>query len=74
MSKPIVKMCMGVSQGRQHYVGERGDMPGAQRFEASAPAADSLLREYSFSVGNVAARARTCSRRSLRRTEVFAAA
>ncbi|MEP6739201.1 MAG: transketolase [Caldimonas sp.] len=48
---------LGVAQGWQRYVGERGDMLGVDRFGASAPAAI-LLREYGFSVDNVMARAR----------------
>ncbi len=48
---------LGVSQGWQRYVGERGDMLGVERFGASAPA-DVLLREYGFSVENVVARAK----------------
>ena len=37
--------------------GDRGDVLGVERFGASAPA-DILLREYGFTVDNVAARAR----------------
>jgi transketolase len=48
---------LGVAQGWQRYVGERGDMLGVERFGASAPA-EVLLREYGFSVDNVVARAR----------------
>jgi transketolase len=48
---------LGVSQGWDRYVGDRGDMLGIQRFGASAPA-DVLLREYGFTVNAVVARAR----------------
>ncbi len=48
---------MGVAQGWQRYVGDRGDVLGVDRFGASAPA-DILLREYGFSLDNVCARAR----------------
>jgi transketolase len=49
---------LGVSQGWQHYIGERGDMIAVERFGASAPA-ETLLRECGFTVDNVVARART---------------
>ena len=39
------------------YLGDRGDMLGIERFDASAPAAV-LLPEYGFTVANVVARAR----------------
>jgi transketolase len=48
---------LGVAQGWQRYVGERGDMLGIERFGASAPA-ETVLREYGFHVDNVVARAR----------------
>ena len=48
---------LGVAQGWQRYVGERGDMLGVERFGASAPAA-TVLREYGFTVDNVCARAK----------------
>ena len=48
---------MGVAQGWQRYVGDRGDVLSVERFGASAPA-ETLLREYGFSVDNVCARAR----------------
>ena len=48
---------MGVAQGWQRYVGDRGDVLSVERFGASAPA-ETLLREYGFSVANVCARAR----------------
>jgi transketolase len=48
---------LGVAQGWQRYVGERGDMLGVERFGASAPA-DVVLREYGFTVDNVCKRAR----------------
>ena len=48
---------LGVAQGWQRYIGERGDMLGVERFGASAPA-EILLREYGFTVENVVARAR----------------
>ena len=48
---------LGVKQGWDRYVGERGDMLGVERFGASAPAAV-LLREYGFTVDNVCVRAK----------------
>ncbi len=48
---------LGVAQGWQRYVGDRGGMLGVERFGASAPA-EVLLREYGFSVENVVARAK----------------
>ncbi|MBC7480740.1 MAG: transketolase [Rhizobacter sp.] len=48
---------LGVTQGWHRYVGDRGDVLGVERFGASAPA-DILLREYGFTIDNVAARAR----------------
>jgi transketolase len=48
---------LGVTQGWQRYVGERGDMLGVERFGASAPA-ETILREYGFTVDNVYKRAR----------------
>jgi transketolase len=48
---------LGVAQGWQRYVGERGAMLGVERFGASAPAAV-LLREYGFTVDHVCERAR----------------
>jgi len=48
---------MGVAQGWQRYVGNRGDVLSVERFGASAPA-ETLLREYGFTVDNVCARAR----------------
>ena len=48
---------LGVSQGWHRYVGDRGDMLGVDRFGASAPA-ETLLREYGFTVDNVVLRAR----------------
>jgi transketolase len=47
---------LGVSQGWHRYVGDRGDMLGVDRFGASAPA-ETLLREYGFTVDNVVLRA-----------------
>ena len=49
---------LGVAQGWHPYVGDRGDVLGVERFGASAPA-DILLREYGFTIDNVASRART---------------
>ncbi|HET7371405.1 MAG TPA: transketolase [Gammaproteobacteria bacterium] len=46
----------GVSQGWQHYVGERGDMIGVDTFGASAPG-EEVMREYGFNVNNVCERA-----------------
>ncbi len=48
---------LGASQGWHRYIGERGDMIAVERFGASAPA-ETLLREYGFTVDNVVARAR----------------
>jgi transketolase len=48
---------LGVSQGWERYVGDRGAMLGVERFGASAPA-EVLLREYGFTVDNVVARAK----------------
>jgi transketolase len=48
---------LGVSQGWERYVGDRGAMFGVERFGASAPA-EVLLREYGFTVENVVARAK----------------
>ncbi len=48
---------LGVAQGWHRWVGDRGDMLGVERFGASAPA-EVLLREFGFTVDNVAARAR----------------
>jgi transketolase len=48
---------LGVSQGWQRYIGERGDMLAVDCFGASAPA-ETLLREFGFTVDNVVARAR----------------
>jgi transketolase len=48
---------LGVAQGWERYVGERGAMLGVERFGASAPAA-TVLREYGFTVDNVCARAK----------------
>jgi transketolase len=47
---------LGVAQGWQRYVGDRGDMLGVERFGASAPA-EVLLREYGFTADHVVARA-----------------
>ena len=48
---------LGVAQGWQRYVGDRGDMLGVERFGASAPP-DTVLHAYGFSVDNVCKRAR----------------
>ncbi len=48
---------LGVAQGWQRYVGDRGDFLGVERFGASAPA-DVLLLEYGFTVDNVCKRAK----------------
>ncbi|MEJ8814377.1 transketolase C-terminal domain-containing protein [Variovorax ureilyticus] len=48
---------LGVRQGWDRYVGNRGDMLGIDRFGASAPA-QVLLERYGFTVENVVARAR----------------
>ncbi len=47
---------MGVSLGWSHYTGAHGDVLGIDRFGASAPA-ETLLREYGFTVDNVVKRA-----------------
>ncbi|MBA2723616.1 MAG: transketolase [Methylibium sp.] len=57
LSRARLAVELGVAQGWQRYVGERGDMLGVERFGASAPA-EVLLREYGFTVDNVVARAR----------------
>jgi transketolase len=49
---------LGVAQGWQRYIGDRGAMLGVERFGASAPA-EVTLREYGFTVDNVVAKART---------------
>ena len=48
---------LGVAQGWDRYVGERGRMVGVDRFGASAPA-QVLLREYGFTVDHVVSEAR----------------
>ena len=48
---------LGVAQGWHRYIGDQGDMLGVERFGASAPA-ETLLREYGFTVDNVLLRAR----------------
>ena len=48
---------LGATQGWDRYVGARGAVLGIDRFGASAPA-QTLLREYGFTVDNVCARAR----------------
>jgi len=47
---------LGVAQGWHRYVGDRGAVLGIERFGASAPA-ETLLREYGFTVEHVCARA-----------------
>jgi transketolase len=48
---------IGATQGWHRDVGDRGDVLGVERLGASAPA-DILLREYGFTIDNVAAPAR----------------
>jgi transketolase len=48
---------LGVPQGWERYVGAQGDMLGINHFGASAPA-ETLLKEFGFSVDNVYARAK----------------
>jgi len=48
---------LGVRQGWERYIGERGAMLGVERFGASAPA-EVILREFGFTVENVVARAK----------------
>ena len=48
---------LGVPQGWQRYVGDRGDVLAVERFGASAPA-ETLLSDYGFTVRNVVVRAR----------------
>ncbi|MDQ6639801.1 MAG: transketolase [Pseudomonadota bacterium] len=48
---------LGVRQGWDRYLGDRGDMLGIDGFGASAPA-EVLLEKYGFTVDNVVARAR----------------
>jgi transketolase len=47
---------LGVAQGWHRYVGDRGAVLSVEHFGASAPA-DTLLREYGFTVEHVCARA-----------------
>jgi transketolase len=47
----------GATQGWHRYVGDSGDVIGADRFGASAPG-ETVLREYGFTVENVYARAK----------------
>jgi transketolase len=49
---------LGVAQGWHRYTGDRGDVLAIDRFGASAPA-ETLLREYGFTVDNVVSRARS---------------
>jgi transketolase len=49
---------LGVAQGWERFVGDRGDVLGIDRFGASAPA-HALLENYGFTVDNVVARARS---------------
>ena len=48
---------LGSVQGWHHYVGDKGDVLGVERFGASAPA-DTLMREFGFTADNVLIRAR----------------
>ncbi len=48
---------LGVSQGWERYVGDRGDVLSVDRFGASAPA-EGLLDKYGFTVDNVVLRGR----------------
>jgi transketolase len=48
---------LGVAQGWHRYIGDQGDVLAIDRFGASAPA-ETLLREYGFTVDNVVSRAR----------------
>ena len=52
-ARPAVEA--GASQGWHRYVGDRGDVLGADRFGASAPG-DVVMREYGFTVENVCKR------------------
>jgi transketolase len=54
---------LGVRQGWERYTGGQGDMLGVERFGASAPA-EVLLREFSFTVDNVCARAKALLRQA----------
>ncbi len=47
---------LGVAQGWDRYVGDRGEVLSVERFGASAPA-ETLLREYGFTVERVCERA-----------------
>jgi len=49
---------LGVRQGWERYIGERGAMLGVDHFGASAPA-EVILREFGFTVENVVARAKS---------------
>ena len=53
---------LGVAQGWERYVGERGGVLSVQRFGASAPA-QVLMREYGFTVENVCLRAKALIQR-----------
>lgn len=53
---------LGVTQGWHRYVGGGGDVLGIERFGSSAPA-DVLLREYGFTIDDVASRAHALLRR-----------
>jgi transketolase len=48
---------LGVAQGWHRYTGDQGDVLAIDRFGASAPA-ETLLREYGFTVDSVVSRAR----------------
>jgi len=48
---------LGIRQGWDRYLGAGGDMLGIEHFGASAPA-DTLMREFGFTVANVVARAK----------------
>jgi len=48
----------GVTQGWHRYIGDGGEVIGVDRFGASAPA-ETVLREYGFTVDNVYSRAKT---------------
>ncbi len=48
---------LGVRQGWERWIGDRGDMLGVETFGASAPA-ETLLEKYGFTVDNVVARAK----------------
>jgi transketolase len=56
MIKARLAVEAGVSMGWDHWVGERGDVIGVDRFGASAPY-EVIYRELGLSIGNIVKRA-----------------